>query len=119
MRTVRFIAAVIVAAAACISSPRQSWSRIRAAVVLLSKPYERADFWAVYRRYRTCRKCPIFYKPLRTCGTPLDKELRGLGCYCSCEVKPGIKSATCWADDNLGEDAKFGWQGSRKVETIG
>lgn len=114
MRILRFIAAVAVAAISSAWSPVRSFRRVWAAWILFVSPKERADFWTVYRRYRTCIKCPLFYKPLRTCGTPLDKEFRGLGCYCSVEAKNGIKSATCWADDNLGDDATFGWKSRAK-----
>ena len=109
MRTARLLAAVSVAVIAQALTPRASWSRIKAAWKLLSTPHERADFWTVYRRYRCCKKCPVFYKPLRTCGSPLNKEFRRLGCYCSMENKSGLKSASCWADDNLGADSNFGW----------
>lgn len=106
----RFVAAVCVAVIASALSPSKSFSRVWAAWRLLVSPKKRADFWIVYRRYRTCRKCPVFYAPLRTCGTPLTKEFRGLGCYCSMESKSGIRDATCWADDSLHEPADFGWK---------
>lgn len=65
-------------------------------------------------RYReridTCRKCPIFYPSLQTCGTPLKKELRGLGCYCNMEAKAKLEDATCWLDDELGDEAAYGWR---------
>ena len=109
VRTIRFIAAVIAAVIAVSLSPVKSSRRIWAAWKLLVCPKQRAPFWTVYRRYRACRHCPVFYPPLRTCGSPLDKDLRGLGCLCSMESKSGIKQATCWGDDNLGQDFKFGW----------
>jgi hypothetical protein len=88
---------------------------MRAALKLVMSPMERTDFWTVYRQYRACRRCPIFYHPLRTCGSPLDKDFRGLGCYCSMEKKVGIKSATCWGDDNLGNDFEFGWNKRKQI----
>ena len=113
MRIARLLAAIAAAIIATAMTPHASWNRILAAIRLFLQPFERTDFWTVYRRYRACNKCPIFYRPLRTCGSPLNKDFRGLGCYCSLESKTGIKAATCWADDNLGTDSTFGWNSHR------
>lgn len=60
------------------------------------------------RRLITCERCPVFFKPLRTCGTPLKKDLRGIGCYCFMEAKAKLTHATCWLDDELGPNPD-GW----------
>lgn len=61
------------------------------------------------RRIRICEGCPLFYWPLRTCGSPLSKTLRGMGCSCQMDVKARLKDATCWLDDELGTEARWGW----------
>lgn len=59
-------------------------------------------------RLNVCRNCPLFFRPLQTCGTPLRKELRELGCWCNMESKSKLADATCWIDDELPEN-KHGW----------
>jgi len=59
-------------------------------------------------RLNACQTCPLFYRPLQTCGTPLKKELRGLGCWCNMEAKAKLTDATCWIDDELPGN-KYGW----------
>jgi hypothetical protein len=113
MRTIRLLSALAVAVIACILSPAKSASRIRAAWFLWLKPMTQAPFWLTYRRYRACRHCPVFYPPLRTCGSPLSKEFRGLGCYCSTEIKCGILNASCWGDD-ISTQFTFGWRSHNK-----
>lgn len=118
MRKLRIIAAIIVAIGSCILSPRESWSRITGTSRMLWNWLLGNTHWAdpytAAARYARCEKCPIFYKPLRTCGSPLSKEFRGVGCYCSILIKKNIKEATCWGDDNLGEDFVYGWKNHDK-----
>lgn len=62
------------------------------------------------RRLRTCQKCPIFYKPLQTCGSPIKRELRGVGCYCYQPESARYAAKCCWLDDTLWPDVDgHGW----------
>jgi hypothetical protein len=114
MRKARIISAIAIAIFASALSPVKSASRIHAAVKLFLSPPQPAPFWLTYRRFRRCHKCPLFFEPLKTCGSPLSKDLRGLGCYCSMESKSGILVAACWGDENLGSDFSFGWRSHNK-----
>lgn len=60
-------------------------------------------------RLATCSVCPIFYKPLQTCGTPLRKTLRPLGCWCFMPAKARLAAAQCWIDENAPDAAQYGW----------
>lgn len=118
MRKLRIIIAIAVAIGSCLFSPRDSWPRITGTSRLfwnwLTGRIHWADPYTAASRYARCEKCPIFYKPLRTCGSPLDKELRGLGCHCSIPIKARLREATCWGDDNLGDEFVFGWKAVAK-----
>jgi len=70
------------------------------------------------QRMSACRACPVFYKRLETCGSPLDKELEGLGCWCALNLKARIKDSTCWMDDKMGDDSKNGWREAAKSGTV-
>lgn len=61
-------------------------------------------------RYHICERCPLFYAPLRTCGSPLKRDLRRLGCWCYLPEKAKLLSAKCWIDDELGELDDLGWK---------
>ncbi len=56
-------------------------------------------------RMEECRKCPLFYKPLQTCGSPLAKESK-MGCYCYLPLKVTLK-ANCWLFDET--NGELGW----------
>lgn len=59
---------------------------------------KRATPEQVQRRTCFCNQCPIFYRPLGTCGTPLKDA--DLGCWCFMEMKSRLADATCWAKEN-------------------
>lgn len=102
--------ALLVAAVASALTPRASAKKVLAAFKLWfewSRHRESAPFWVYVHRLHTCYHCPIFYRPLATCGSPLRKELRGLGCYCNMQAKSNIINATCWLRD-IG-DSERGW----------
>lgn len=60
-------------------------------------------------RMKCCEECPIYWLPLKTCGSPLSDHPE-LGCGCFLPVKGLQPEATCWADDTFGEQATFGWK---------
>jgi len=95
-----------------ISSGR-GWRRIGRAFTLWArgwKPGERATDFLAAKRLSVCRKCPLFYRPLSTCGSPLTNDLRDQGCWCHMPTKSKLVSAECWLDEMLGEDAPYGWR---------
>lgn len=57
------------------------------------------------QRMGICEACPIYFSPLKSCGTPLRRDLRPCGCYCYMPVKARYARSTCWIDDALGRDA--------------
>lgn len=88
------------------------WRRLFGAVKLLMTK-QTASEELVKQRLAACQKCPVYYAKLRTCGSPLDKELEGLGCWCSVEAKSSILAATCWGDDHI-ENFQNGWNQAAK-----
>jgi len=60
------------------------------------------------KRSAACRACPVFYKPLQTCGSPLDKDTRGLGCYCYLPEKVKLPESRCWLDEHS-PHRDYGW----------
>lgn len=113
-RKLRLTAALVVAAAFSLRHPIDSFWKVVAAFKLwfeFARHPESTPQWIYYQRMRTCFKCPLFYRPLRTCGSPLTKELRDVGCFCSCEHKCSIADADCWAREHTDSD-EFGWPDS-------
>lgn len=112
-RRARLSAALVVAGVYCITNPAQSWMRIRDAVLVWFKAVrsdEKASFWLYFRRMRACHRCPIFYRKLRTCGTPLLNDLRSVGCHCNMETKASIEEAECWLHEfDARTDNSPGW----------
>jgi hypothetical protein len=105
-RRARLSAALLVAAAYSATHPAASFRRVANAIaawVRFARARKRTPFWKTYRRYRACSGCPLFYKPLRTCGSPLDGDLTDLGCWCNMEAKAPMPESTCWMGDNLGD----------------
>lgn len=74
-------------------------------IALTSKDARDASRTLFIRRCLTCRRCPVFYKPLRTCGSPFSARPE-LGCWCSW-LKNKNKSATCWIRTHT--TAQAGW----------
>lgn len=104
----------MVAALCSWRDPLSAWGKIRDAFGWLLRLIRDDDIRKVrysryWKRMNICRKCPLFFEPLQTCGTPLIKVLRGLGCYCNMEQKAKYVRATCWIDDNIGTDDHRGW----------
>ena len=64
----------------------------------------------VARRLSVCRKCPMYFAPLGTCGSPLFSfNIEGFrGCHCHCETKAGTKT-NCPAYDHFKGRTIVGW----------
>lgn len=109
----RFAAALIVAALFLKVSDREGLLRILR-FIKLWRSNKSPDAYVSEQHYHlrlaTCERCPIFYKPLRTCGTPLKKSLRDLGCWCFLPVKARLRAATCWLNDEIGSGNEYGWR---------
>lgn len=59
------------------------------------------------KRMAACRECPVFHKPLGTCGNALKPKwyIEGVvaeGCFCHMKTKAKLAAATCWLDDHSG-----------------
>lgn len=96
---VRFIIAL------CLASVCRLWTE---ALGIWSALRTRSAVAAQLRQARlnACAGCPIYFRLLRTCGSPLSlTKLGRQGCYCQMEVKAGTL-ANCWGYDN---GAPFGW----------
>lgn len=78
---------------------------------ILKDPSAKVSPEIYQRRLRTCQKCPVFYKPLQTCGSPIKRELRGVGCYCYQPESARYTAKCCWLDEELGTavPSPFGW----------
>jgi hypothetical protein len=64
-------------------------------------------------RNSECEKCPLFYKPLRTCGSPLlktpesrDHNGKPMGCFCFMPLKSKTE-CNCWLYGESG--GVMGW----------
>lgn len=115
----RFAAAVILAALYGMDrfSIKEMWQAARHVFVALTARRGRVDRVTYFRRLRCCWRCPVFYPPLRTCGSPLAGNPE-LGCFCEEERKAAIPEATCWIDENAEDDMKeFGWTITIKSRT--
>lgn len=109
----RWFLALLVAALFSLRHPRKALPKILKAVGVacrLGVRFVRAPDAVVLRRLGVCQRCPIFYAPLATCGSPLKGNLAGLGCWCSMEAKAQAQDATCWKDDELGGESDSGWR---------
>ncbi len=97
----QFVAAVVAALVF------KLWTEGKAAAVAIWKSRKEGVHPKADLRLIHCRSwCPIFYAPLQTCGTPLKKDLRDMGCFCHMPTKAKTK-CNCWLYDQT--DGKRGW----------
>ena len=99
---IEFVAALAVASFFTIIRGRFRWRMVPTLVDSVFLKAERVRPIAYYSRNAYCKRCPIFYEPLRTCGTPRKGDD---GCWCHTPTK-NLGHANCWAYDN-GKD--YGW----------
>jgi len=115
-QNLKWASALLVAGASSIWTPH-GWSRIGRAFALFFFSLSAADSHVNAKKYRhrmeVCRRCPLFYKPLEACGTPLKKQLRGLGCYCYMPEKAKLEDAVCWIDSDAPDAGQYGWKHAR------
>jgi hypothetical protein len=60
-------------------------------------------------RMAKCRECPIFFRPLRTCGSPFHADPK-LGCWCQMDAKARMVNAHCWLRLHEKHRSGFGWE---------
>ena len=117
----RFIIAIAIGAA------YEAWSfvRERSAGLWLSLTGQvpRVPPKVYQARMEVCRQCPVFYAPLRTCGSPLRRGSRvrnhPAGCSCYMPFKAKFE-CNCWLWEEIANETlppqywhwtKFGWKG--------
>jgi hypothetical protein len=112
MSILRFIAAVTVAIFFSLIRWDRPWRRASDAWRLLraSLGQPKVHPLVFQARMAACKKCPVFYAPLRTCGTPIHKADADLGCWCALEAKNRLQAASCWARDR--GVTEYGWPDS-------
>lgn len=110
---VRLCLALLVAAGFSDVLSGDAWHRIAAAVKLwlglLKDGGMKVEGYIYERRLKTCAACPLYYKPLRTCGSPLRKDSQELGCWCNMEQKAKYERSNCWLDTEIERGHPSGW----------
>lgn len=61
-------------------------------------------------RLRICERCPIYFRPMGTCGSPLSWSRRGTGCWCYMPIKAKLPDAECWLDAEDVKGFDYGWK---------
>jgi hypothetical protein len=108
----RLSAALLVAAGAGLRHPWSALPKLRAALRVWISGFSTTGIvdQAHYdQRLFACRNCPIFYAPLQTCGSPLRRATRGLGCYCNVEAMAWFAEKRCYLDEIYGDEEHYGW----------
>lgn len=107
----RFIGAVVIALLwAPWGGPGNLWSRARDAFWLAwdSRMAPKVDASELLARNKACSDCPIHYRPLMTCGSPMAGDT-SLGCWCFMPFKSRMKHARCWLRIR-GSTSQWGWK---------
>lgn len=102
----RYPIAVLLAAAFSWRSPGGPLRRLWRGAKLIFKPGPKVKPIVYLSRIACCYACPIYYKPLRTCGTPLRDA--HLGCWCFMPAKAKLRDAECWLREEDYE-TEYGW----------
>lgn len=109
----RLCGALLVAGVYSVCTGSSGWSRIGAAFKLWVTEIGRGERVPAAEREKkmeVCRKCPLFFRPLQTCGSPLKRRDRDLGCWCNMEAKTWLRGAHCWIDEECLDEAPYGWR---------
>lgn len=61
--------------------------------------------WQYFKRMRACNRCFLYFRPLKTCGSPLMEGFESEGCGCYMPAKASDPKAVCWMDWELGDEA--------------
>jgi hypothetical protein len=102
---IRFIAALVLAS---LWEIREQFLGIRSALKQAGK--SEVPIGVQAQRITRCEQCPIYYRPLRTCGSPMARKSwpngEKMGCFCYMPVKIKTK-CNCWLYDET--NGKMGW----------
>lgn len=104
-------------------------SRLSQVLDALSGKTPRVSAELCRARLESCRKCPIFFAPLQTCGSPLQDGPRVCGrqpgCYCFMPLKARYE-CNCWLWEEIQDhrldpawyhwQATDGWQGELNTD---
>ena len=97
--------ALLVAGIFSLATPRVGFGRLWGAVKAwgrLARDGGALASTALYkRRMAVCWRCPFYSRAWGTCGSPLEKVLRSVGCWCSMRAKARYADSRCWIDDEL------------------
>ena len=106
-RNRRFFVAILLAAIYRMPhmSAREVFKSCRMLVRALLWRGPRCDRWAYFKRLRACHRCPLYFRPLSTCGSPLMEGFESDGCHCFMPAKAADPNAQCWQDQELGDEA--------------
>lgn len=112
---IRLCLALLVAAAFTDVLSATAWRRVWSALALWVGLLRKPDAWAsaelAERRLAACRECPVFYRRLETCGSPLHGEWPEAGCWCYMPEAVKVAGKTCWLDENYPDNAApDGWK---------
>lgn len=103
----RFLAAVFLAA--LFRMPRMSAVEVFKAFRMVAKALlwrgPGVDRWVYFRRLRACHRCPLYFKVLATCSSPLLEGYEDTGCHCFMPAKAADPRARCWQDEELEDEA--------------
>jgi hypothetical protein len=107
----RLVLALLVAAAysdvLSVTAYRRAWRAFKAIFGLVGEP-TKTGYW-YFLRMETCKRCPIYFSALSTCGSPLLKEWPEAGCWCFLPLSARDPEKQCWLDEELGLDSTHGW----------
>jgi hypothetical protein len=106
----RFIAAAFAAALFNRRGKVSLWRRFKDLFWLLwdSRTAPKVDAVELEARNKACGECPIYYRPLMTCGSPFADD-PALGCWCVLPIKARMKHARCWLRIR-GSNTQWGWR---------
>lgn len=100
----QFLAALVVGAGYQCLRRGRCWEKGKGVIRALF--FKRTRHIFAEQRLAACRKCPVFYAKLQTCGSPLIKDARDLGCFCYMPIKVTTQ-CNCWLYDQT--DGEQGW----------
>lgn len=115
--------ALLMAGIFSLASPREGLGRLWGACKVwigLARGGGAPASRALYlRRLAVCFRCPFYSRRWGTCGSPLEKVLRQVGCHCYIPAKARYADARCWIDERtsdgdtiLASFAGHGWRAS-------
>lgn len=105
--------ALLVAALFSDVTSAQAWRRVWNFLTLWVPRKEKwAEAEIYHRRLACCHKCPFFFWPLATCGSPFADH-PDAGCWCYEPVAARLADKQCWIDEE-GIESEYGWAASIK-----